>query len=282
MATAAKNMLSQSTDETTVFDYESKTWGGHEVDISPSYLGALRLKYCLSDLSAISGTVLEVGCGAGGMARGIAKQRPELRVTGCDISLAAIREARTHTTDVRFELGDTYELPYRDETFNAVVMFDVLEHVDDPEKALSEMARVIPSGGLFHLYVPCEGALHTIHGGLARIGWMPKEQYGGHIQRFVARDVVRMIERSGFQIEHERWSGHLANQIVDAAYFTALAIRGRNVSTSIEGHLATAERSWRSDAIRLATSTVAIASYFESAWFPWLPGLGIHVTGKKI
>jgi len=269
-------------EEQTQFDYETKTWGGHQVDISPAYLGALRLKYCLDDVAEVSGSLLEVGCGAGGMAKAIARYRPDLSVTGCDISLAAIREARTHTTDVRFELGNTYELPYRNEAFNAVVMFDVLEHVDDPAKALNEMARVIPSDGLLHLYVPCEGALHTIHGALARIGWMPKEQYGGHIQRFVARDVVRMLERSGFQIAHERWSGHLVNQIVDAAYFTALSIRGHNVPTSIEGHIATAKPSVGVEALRLAKTAVAATSYYESAWFPWLPGLGIHVTGKKI
>ena len=275
-------MTVQTVEGQASFDYETKTWGGHQVDILPSYLGALRLRYCLEDVSATSGSLLEVGCGAGGMAKAIARYRPDLEVTGCDISVGAIQEARSDAGGVRFELGDAYALPFRDETFNAVVMFDVLEHLDEPDKTLSEIVRILPVGGLFHLYVPCEGALHTVHGLLARLGWMPKEKYGGHIQRFNAQDVLQMIMSSGFEIQSTHWSGHLANQIVDAAYFTALAIRGQNVATSIEGHLATAEPSGSTAALRLAASTVATISYMESAWFAWLPGLGIHVTGKKI
>jgi hypothetical protein len=71
------------------------------------------------------------------------------------------------------------------------------------------------------------------------------------------------------------------NQLVDAAYFTALEVRGRNVATSIEGYLASAQRSARSLAVDLAKSAVAIASFYESVFVPWLPGSGIHVTGKK-
>ena len=59
------------------FDYESKTWGGHEVDVSPKYLGALRLKYCLDDLSIVSGAILEIGCGAGGMVKAIKSAKPK-------------------------------------------------------------------------------------------------------------------------------------------------------------------------------------------------------------
>lgn len=268
--------------ESQIFDYESKTWGGHVVGLSPRYLGALRLHYCLSDLASARGSVLEVGCGAGAMARAVKHFRPDLEVVGCDISQNAIGAAREDPRGVSFDIGDAYELPYEDGKFGAVVMFDVLEHLDDPGRSVREVARVLSPGGLLHLFVPCEGELHTIHGILARVGWRAKEKYGGHIQRLTARDVLAEFRRAGLEVLRTRWSGHLINQAVDAAYFTALDVRGRNVSTSIEGYLANAPRGAWSLALDLAKSAVAIVSYLESAPLPWLPGMGIHMTGTKI
>ena len=264
-----------------MFDYEAKTWGGHAVGVSPRYLGALRLRYCLADLAHARGTVLEVGCGAGAMARAIKRGRPDLQVVGCDISQKAIALARQDPQGVSFEVGDAYGLPYRDGNFEAVVMFDVLEHLSEPGRSIREVVRVLSPGGLFHLFVPCEGELHTIHGILARLGWRAKEKYGGHIQRLTARDVIVELERAGLEVLRSRWSGHLINQLVDAAYFTALDLRRRNVETSIEGYLAGAQRSLRSLAVELAKSAVAVASYYESVFIPWLPGMGIHITGRK-
>jgi SAM-dependent methyltransferase len=160
-------------------------------------------------------------------------------------------------------------------------MFDVLEHLDDPGRLVREVVRLLSPGGLFHLFVPCEGELHTIHGILARLGWRAKEKYGGHIQRLTGPDVLAEFRAAQLDVIRTRWSGHLVNQLVDAAYFTALEVRGRNVATSIEGYLASAQRSARSLAVDLAKSAVAIASFYESVFVPWLPGSGIHVTGKK-
>jgi SAM-dependent methyltransferase len=267
--------------QSPVFDYETKTWGGHAVGVSPRYLGALRLRYCLDDVADIRGSVLEVGCGAGAMAKALKQFRPDLEVVGCDISEKAIAQARQDPQGVSFEVGDAYGLPYGDGNFEGVVMFDVLEHLDDPGRLVREVVRLLSPGGLFHLFVPCEGELHTIHGILARLGWRAKEKYGGHIQRLTGPDVLAEFRAAQLDVIRTRWSGHLVNQLVDAAYFTALEVRGRNVATSIEGYLASAQRSARSLAVDLAKSAVAIASFYESVFVPWLPGSGIHVTGKK-
>ena len=264
------------------FDYESKTWGGHQVGLSPRHLGALKLRYCLQDLDEIEGSVLEVGSGAGGMIKALKRYRPDLNMSGCDISRAAILSASAESSGVQFNVADVYALPYRDSEFEGVVMLDVLEHLEQPEKAICEISRIVPSGGLFHLYVPCEGEWHTVHGALNLMGWRPKERYGGHIQRFTAHEVLSLLQHAGFEILRKRWSGHPIHQTIDASYFTALAIRGRNVKTSVEGYLDTARPGFLRTFIEAAKTLVAYASYIESAPLSWLPGLGIHVTCKKI
>ena len=273
--------LKESEHSHDAFDYEAKTWGGHEVRVSPKYLGALRLKYCLDDLRAVSGSVLEVGCGAGGMARAIKAYRPDLEVYGCDLSERSIRAAQADPDGVTFDLGDAYELPYENDSFQAVVMFDVLEHLEEPHTSVAEICRVLEDGGLFHLFIPCEGALYTLHGLLARAGWRAKEKYGGHIQRLTSADVVAILEQAGLEVQDHRWSGHLINQAVDASYFTALSLRGKNTPTSVEGYLKIADPGPIPLAVATLKTAVAVTSYYESKLLAWLPGSGGHFSAIR-
>ena len=215
------------------FDYESKTWGAHEVRLAPTFLGAMRLKYCLEDLQDVSGKVLEVGCGAGGMARAIKAYRPDLELYGCDVSRRALAAAQQKPGGVKFDYGDAFDLPYDPGSFSAVVMFDVLEHLDEPSASTAEIHRVLENEGLFHLFVPCEGELHTLHGLLAKVGWRAKEHYGGHIQGFTMPALKELLRSSGFQVTTTRWSAHLVNQLADVAYYTRLSARGSNTARYI-------------------------------------------------
>jgi ubiquinone/menaquinone biosynthesis C-methylase UbiE len=264
------------------FDYETKLWGGHKVGLSPRYLGAMRLRYCLEDLRDVRGKVLEIGCGAGGMTRAIKSHLPDLDVSGCDISLQAIKAARRSPGGVHFKVADAYDLPYCSNSLSAVVMFDVLEHLDNPERCIAEVWRVLEGGGLFHFYVPCEGEIHSLHGLLARLGWRAKEQYGGHIQNFRTKDVISILNNQYFHVRRHRWSAHLINQTIDVAYFIGLSLRGKNTSMSVEGYLEVAKPSLITIGINALKTVVAVASYYESRLFRWLPGGGGHFSALKV
>ena len=74
-------------------------------------------------------------------------------VTGIDPAVAAIEAARNHARGaglhIGYDVGVGEALPYDDAGFDAVVCVDVLEHVTDRHKVLSEVARVLRPGGLF-------------------------------------------------------------------------------------------------------------------------------------
>jgi SAM-dependent methyltransferase len=263
------------------FDYESKLWGAHEVRFTPTHLGALRLRYGLDDLKDVIGKVLEVGCGAGGMAKAIKSYRPDLEVYGCDISHQAIRTAERNPQGVTFREGNAYDLPFEDESFSAVVVFDLLEHLERPDRAVAEAARVLRSNGLLHSFVPCEGELFSIHGLLARAGWRSKEKYGGHIQRFLISELKKLMKTSGFEIGNYRWSGHLFNQVVDVTYFSGLSILGRNVPMSVEGYLESTRPNFFTATVGVLKSLIAVASYYESRLLAWIPGSGVHLLCFK-
>lgn len=280
------------------FDYESKTWGGAEVRLSPFYLGASRLKFALEDLKNVEGMdsrrstelsrspgsprrVLEVGCGAGGMAKAIKFYRPDLEVYGIDISKAAISEAKRDPQGVKFSLGDAHRIPFEDESSDAVVMFDLLEHLDAPEDALREVRRVLKPKGILSAFTPIEGNILSIHG-LARklFGFIPKERYGGHIQQYTLPELKVLLEKTGLKFLRKRYFGHLFNQLVDFAYFTLLYLRGRNVPYTVEGYLVR-EKGLKRNLIAGVKSAIAAISYFESAIFGSLPASGVHLTAEK-
>ena len=95
--------------------------------------------------------VLDLGCAGGFMAEALAQRGSD--VTGIDPAAEAIDAARAHARKgglrIGYDVGVGEALPYDDASFDAVVCVDVLEHVADLNKVLSEVARTLRPGGLF-------------------------------------------------------------------------------------------------------------------------------------
>lgn len=95
--------------------------------------------------------VLDLGCAGGFMAEAMAARGA--RVTGIDPAAEAIAAARAHADasglPIRYDVGVGEALPYPDAQFDAVVCVDVLEHVADLPRVLSEVARTLRPGGMF-------------------------------------------------------------------------------------------------------------------------------------
>lgn len=263
-------------------DYEHKLWGMHEVEPSPRFLGGLRLRYCLEDLAGITGRVLEVGCGGGAMLRAIRRHRPDLQVDGLDLSKSALRNARQRPGQVRYLAGDAHQLPVASESYDAVVVLDVLEHLPDPQAALHEVQRVLKPGGVLHLFCPLEGDLRNLHGVLHRLGWRSKEKLIGHIQHFTEDDLLANLERADLHETATHWSGHLVNQLTDVAYFTMLDVTGRDKRGSVEVPPTGERTDFGRRVLRFMSSLVAVLSYSESVVASSIPGSGLHVKAAAV
>jgi ubiquinone/menaquinone biosynthesis C-methylase UbiE len=89
-------------------------------------------------------TFLDAGCGEGFVARRIIEAAPNIELTGCDVSSAALEIAANANPEARFVAGSVVDLPFADRSFDVVGCFEVLEHLpgDLPRQALSELARV--------------------------------------------------------------------------------------------------------------------------------------------
>lgn len=101
--------------------------------------------------------ILEIGCGTGGMLGPLSELG---EVTGMDISLDSIRycQERGHG---RVLTGSGYELPFKDESFDLVALFDVIEHIEDDQRVLDEVRRVLKPGGRVFISVPAYQFLYS-------------------------------------------------------------------------------------------------------------------------
>ncbi|CAE8590190.1 unnamed protein product, partial [Polarella glacialis] len=96
--------------------------------------------------------VLDAGCGGGLVSNALAAREGYL-VEGVDLSpqaleFASSQAAKADLHNVRFQKGSLYELPFPAESFDAVVVSDVLEHLLDLPRALKELRRVLRPQGL--------------------------------------------------------------------------------------------------------------------------------------
>lgn len=102
--------------------------------------------------------LLDAGCGSGRTLDDLARYG---RVIGLDISPTAVSVARARGHDVR--LADIADIPLPAGRFDVVTCLDVLEHVADDRRALSELVRVTRPGGAILVTVPAYPALWSQH-----------------------------------------------------------------------------------------------------------------------
>ncbi len=96
--------------------------------------------------------VLEAGCGVGAQTKIIAAKNPDSRFLSVDLSADSIIEAKKNIktlkiNNVEFRQADIYNLLFKDETFDFVIICFVLEHLHNPKQALNELKRVLKKGG---------------------------------------------------------------------------------------------------------------------------------------
>ena len=117
--------------------------------------------------------------------------RPRLPLEGThflDASAPAVAKLRNRGADaVR---GSVTELPFADGAFDLVCALDIVEHVDDDDKAWSELSRVTAAGTILLVSVP----LHPSH-------WTAFDDFVGHRRRYEPDGLRARLAQSGFSVE---------------------------------------------------------------------------------
>lgn len=101
--------------------------------------------------------ILDCGCGEGLYLLAINETSQDAEIYGFDIDSASIEIAKKHlakSTNVDFKIGNICNMPYPDNFFDKICCSEVLEHVKDDKEALSELNRVLKTGGKLVITVP--------------------------------------------------------------------------------------------------------------------------------
>jgi len=151
--------------------------------------------------------VLDLGCGEGRHCHGV-HMIGGVHVVGLDLDIPSLTKAREGVAMLPersdkegaltgFLSGSAYGLPFADDTFDAVICSEVLEHLHDYEDAIAEIRRVLKPGGTFAATVP--------HAWPEWLCWKlapAPDGYplspGGHLRIFDDRKLAKDIEAGGF------------------------------------------------------------------------------------
>lgn len=154
--------------------------------------------------------ILEVGCGVGAQTITLARNSPNAHFVAIDISESSLAEARHKIeaagfTNVSFQQGDLFDLPFGPESFDHIFVCFVLEHLPQPLKAIACLKKILKAGGTItviegdhgsayfypdsetaHMAIQCQVELQKRAGGNANIG----------------RELYPLLKKAGFASVH--------------------------------------------------------------------------------
>lgn len=123
-----------------------------------SYNYQQKRKWILNHLKNIEGSMLDIGCNIGNLEYMIRKNginNDQLRIFGIDIAEESIKYAKTRNIEnCLFSVGSIYKIDFPNDSFDAICLVEVLEHIHNKKNALKEIYRVLKSGGLFLITTP--------------------------------------------------------------------------------------------------------------------------------
>jgi ubiquinone/menaquinone biosynthesis C-methylase UbiE len=115
-----------------------------------------RIAVDIASVAPHGAVVLDVGTGPGILLVELAARRPDLRLTGIDLSADMIttanRNLRRFGDRAGAQVADVSALPFPDQSYDVIVSSLSLHHWERPEAAVPELARVLRPGGVLHIY----------------------------------------------------------------------------------------------------------------------------------
>jgi SAM-dependent methyltransferase len=159
------------------------------------------------------GRLVDVGCGEGQFLR---RASPRFEAHGVDISVEGVQLARSVTGLETIQVASALELPFPDGFSSVVTCLDVLEHLDQPDAALREFARVLQPGGALVMSTPNPASLgHRLKGEQSHI-YRDKT----HISVRPAGAWRASLEESGFAVVRDG-----TDTLWDAPYVRRVPVR---------------------------------------------------------
>ena len=154
------------------------------------YRDEVAFRYITGDL------IVDVGCGEGITLEKLLKKFPGKKILGIDPEDENINICKDHKIPVI--AGDVYQLPFEDGSIDCVLLLEVIEHLEHPERALAEIRRVLRPKGRVIIIFPNDfmfKVARIITGKIKEAFYDP-----GHIKQWTPGEIRKSLESFDFSI----------------------------------------------------------------------------------
>lgn len=168
------------------------------------------------------GKVLDLGCGLGGFL-------PSLKSLGFDVYgaeidfdslLYCVKRGFPQCTQI-----DSSALPFADDSFDLVTMFDAIEHIEDDHQTMAEVARVLKPGGKVIISVPAYQFLYTNNDRVAQ-----------HFRRYSRKSTRILFENASLEVERNSHANVLLFPIILVVILMTRIVEFASSANSASSH----------------------------------------------
>jgi len=158
--------------------------------------------------------ILEIGCGRGFYLNVLSKVFPKLDITGIDLNEKYLSVAKRFINNNKVKLikADATKLPFANKTFDRIIATEILEHIPNDQKAISEIYRVLKPGGMVMVTVPNTNypfLWDPTNWILERIFkwhlpsniWWLSGIWADHVRLYGEKELKDKIEKKGFKVQ---------------------------------------------------------------------------------
>jgi SAM-dependent methyltransferase len=213
------------------------------------------------------GTILEIGCSGGYFLRDLAAHRPAAEIIGADYTLGSLERLGRGLAGIPLLQFDLRRCPLPDASVDAVVLLNVLEHIEQDDVAMAQIHRILKPGGVMIAEVPAGPGLYDV--------------YDRHLMHFRRYDMPRfqaLAEGGGLEVVAR---SHLGFWLYPPFWLTKKLNRLRPPSTEAKAE----RRVEASMAATRRTGGVGHAVMRLEAWlrrYVYLPfGIRCLITARK-
>lgn len=164
-------------------------------------------------------TILDAGCGSGGMLEALRTRFPSAELSGVDASEHALRLTAERETSADLKLAVVEELPFADWRFDCVLSLDVLTHSGvNAHRALTEAHRVLRAGSRVVINVAAFAFLRGAHDVAVEVD-----------HRYTKAELCELLERAGFVVERiSYWNTIMFPAVVAVRWLSRFGARNVN------------------------------------------------------
>jgi SAM-dependent methyltransferase len=180
--------------------------------------GRIRLYHVIREISALGlpeagVTFLDAGTARGDVALHFARMRPQWQVLGIDLDPERVKRCRSAANalmieNARFEWGDLLAMNQTNK-YDLITCSDVLEHIEDDHRAVTNLAQALKPGGRLLMTFPAHPGrrhLRLLHWLERRRGGVPSGVVGHVREGYDPSSAAELAEAAGLEVVKIRWT----------------------------------------------------------------------------